>query len=1066
MAKEDIIKSIQRVDDENGNSKVVFPLTSADAVLYDIEKGITIADKLDGGVINDTVAKYNNVYSNNTLSGIGSLKLSMPDIAEDHDINMEIDLLGARLDESKNVNAINIPIDASGNITGANVVINEISPDGNSVFVAYQKPSGAYAHKMYKTNAGIVTEIPLALRSIVKPLRARFTRLSDYLIVYGINGANDTGYMELHKITATGATFVDVLSWTSNITQVFFDTTIYNNEQYLIRNSNAATPPLESYRIDDDGFSRFNSLSSSRSYLIKGDFRISPNGLKIAILHEDGSFIVCGGRTPSSNLFSFDSTTYGWGSSSNGGTRVGVWKNFEFNEDGSKLYGTYVVNGVATLRVCDTSSATGSYDPETATTIREVTTYDTSTNDAPVFEIGVKSYRYIPRATVYSSTYPTFDAVAVGPVTAPTSYTKAIGPVRRMMSSVASGLTSVRRANDGTTVTEQVYGVPSSGILWYSNDTSLGISVGFSDILIHPTNGYGYGIVVDAQDILIIPVYIGSTIPRIEMGSNPIQVPVGNTSINYNISADGTAIGYVDKNRVVHVARKVGEVYRWLPAEPLTYSRTDYPIAVMPTSNARYVIVVNLGTIRVYSYNETNGNFVLRSTSAIPTFANQAVNAWVTPKHEDGSIDPMSFIVVREENTTPTKKITISTITCGTTPTATNHSIGAISTSIYSVRGVACDETGNTVALLVNTNSAGTSNAICVLRNSGTIYNVGATVATTDPAIYIPANTIHPIAIYTIDADSSMVVYFGGTANDVNLHGIEITWGTTPTVTKRTFAEILDAIGPTTTGIVNAPLNRCLYIATSNGKLISFKYRNLTLLPNHTFNGVGAATNLMVNALGTMAIVANNTSLSATLVSMGYVKKDSVLNVSARRTSTGWTNVVITSDNPTLANNTFLALEGERPQLVISALNTVWDPVSMNIRTLSVHGPQATKYSYKVGYDVSLISDLDGLTSIATNTHTESNTIAERIHIHGYVILASSWARRAGDTSGYYISRIEMDDITSNSTVNVDFADLDNWMRANSYGILGLTVEHDGYAELYASKPPRHNLVANVDILK
>jgi hypothetical protein len=337
MAKEDIIKSIQRVKDEEGNNKVIFPYTSADAVFYDVDSGITVADKIDGGILNDTTAKYNNVYTSNSLTGVGSLKLSLPDIPEDHDITMELDIVGAKLDESKTINAMNIPVDKSGYISSATAFINELSPDGNYLFVAFQKSSNSvYGYKLYRTSGGIVTELTISLRGIVTPIRARFAKSSEYLVVYGTDGTGTTGYMELYKMTTSGATYIAARTVTSNVQQVFFDTISYNGSQFVIRNSDSmvGTPPFASLRIDDSGFAQYNSVSSSRSYVIRGDFRISPNGLKVAILSEDKSYLIVGGRPESSNLYSFDSTTLGWGSSANS-SRTGTWKNFEFNEDGT-----------------------------------------------------------------------------------------------------------------------------------------------------------------------------------------------------------------------------------------------------------------------------------------------------------------------------------------------------------------------------------------------------------------------------------------------------------------------------------------------------------------------------------------------------------------------------------------------------------------------------------------------------------------------------------------------------------------------------------------------------------
>jgi hypothetical protein len=1068
MAKEDIIKSIQRVDDENGNSKVIFPYTSADAVFYDVENGITVADKIDGGILNDTTAKYNDVYTNNSLNGVGSLKLSLPDIPEDHDITMELELIGAKLDETKTINVINTPVDKTGYISTGTAFINEMSPDGNYLFVAFQKASNnTYGYKLYRTNGGIVTDLYLNLRSIIIPIRARFAKSSEYLVVYGTDNAGTTGYMELYKMSSTGATYIATNTITTNVQQVFFDTISYNGSQFVVRNSDSmvGTPPFASLRINDSGFAQYGSVSSSRSYVIKGDMRISQNGLKVAILSEDKSFIIVGGRPETSNLYSFDSTSMGWGSSSNTG-RTGTWKNFEFNEDGSRLYGTYVVNGVPTLRVCDTSTVIGGYRADTASVNREITTYDTSTNDAPVFETGMKSFRRVPKAPIYNSTATSFDAITVGPVTAPASTNAAIGSVRRMMSSAESSLVSVKRSNDGTTVTEQVYGISTANITWYGDNTSLSIPTAFSDILIHPTNGYGYGIVSNAIDVMVVPVYIGSSTPRLEVSSSPVQVPVGNTTNPYAISVDGTAIAYIDPNRVVHVARKVGDVYRWLSATALVPNRTNYPIAVMPTSNAQHVVVVYVNTIAVYSYNESSGQYLLRSPSTFPTFSNQALRAWIYPVYSGNDTNPITFKVIREENTT-TRSITVTDIVCSATPSATNYSIASIPTSMYSIRGVACDEVGDRLAILGTTDSANATTAINIFRKDGNRY-VGVTaIRNIEPVVYTSSSMMHSLAMYNIDSGSDMIVYLAGQSTDVKLYGIMMTWsGNTVTTSQKTFDDIIDVIGPVTAGLVHAPLNDAIYVATTDGRLLTFKYRKSTVLLNHVFSGVGTATNLMVSSNGVTAIVGNNNSFNATLATMGFISKDSTMTVSASRTVDGWRNVVIRSDNPSLENSSFFAIEDVRPQFVIGYINTLWNPASITVRSITVHGPSATRYSFRSRFNASIITTYDGLTSITTDTHIETDSIAQRIYIHGYILRASGWARRPGDTSGHYIYRIESESITVDSTVNVDFSDLTSWMLANSYSILGLTVEHNGYVELFAAKKPTENLIANIDILK
>lgn len=1082
MAKENIIKAIQRTRDKDGNLVPVFPYTSADSVLYDVDKQITVADKIDGGIPNGNSVTYNNIFSETIDSGRGMLKIDLPNIQNNHTIDMDISLSSALYDNTVELTKYNVPLETSTlTTTPSKIYLSEMDPNGLYILTASSKTvSGntTYSTKLYQLSQATVTNARLNLNKITHVLRARFSKNSGYLIIFGTDNS-DNEYIEVHRVHTTGGasflyykensfTFTDSSGSPVLGKITYFDTCGANGVDYLIANDPTGTRAISCFTFDENNLIKVDTLYTNQSYMIENEIRVSPGSSKIAILSKDGTMIHCMGRNVDSMMFQFRTVgstmnNYAWGSSSNNGTRVGVWKDFVFNSNSTKLYGTYVVGSNNTLRVCDVSNAYGSFEPND-NNIREITTYNSDTS----FDIGANVYKPVPRASIYNSTSTTFDYVSVGNMSGIGYLDQYVGAVIRAKSSASSELKTISRSTTGTpsTITETAFVVPESSITWIDNDRTTDALVSLIDLHIHPTNGYGYAIIENVFDIAIVPMYIGDGAPQIRLTSNPLSNPIIGLGAEPDISYDGSAIAYVDNIDTLHVGVKSsGDRYTWRSILASDKGLNNRLLACRVIDAGAAVICIYQTSVVLFVYR--NGAYVETPIAGNTTSPFSSTNASVfigaTKRTITNGVVYYDIPILRVDYNSTGFPV-LRTMHFNYSGVATSIAFASFNTYEDGyVIGAAFSAAGDKFAIYVDdmTNSRYQISVYKTSPVSG-ISHVSAVTPTTSYR-ESRGTSYNNIALIDIGPSRTICVYCNH--GSTTFAGFEVLWDTNQLIVGSLQLGDLTTMGQYISGIQYISATRALFISTVNGGLYAYRFNDRTFTLVKLERAGFIARKLAVSETGDLAIVTREYNQSARLLKVAFGNMSGTLHVSATRTELGWDNVTITSDNPELAKSARIALENDDARIIIGENTIIWDSVLVNIDKFTIIGENARKYSYRLGYDVSVIESIDNLTNITSNTAvTVENSDTYRLHISGYVLKSSEWSPYT--VSGYHVYKIELPQITSTTTVNVDFADLDSWLLANSYGFLSLTVEHDGYAEIFAGDIPDEDIIVDIDIFK
>ena len=1059
MAKEEIIKSLQRTRNDDGDMKVIFPITSADAVYVDFDKKITVADKLSMNDISDDSVTYYNIYSNASLGGTGALKITLPDI-KDNTIDVELSVNSGKMSRTADVTKLTVPTIPSST-TPATQVINEMSDNGAFIFISLVR-SGTYINKLYRTAQGSVIELPFALKSITVPMRARFSRSGANLIVYGTDSLGDTT-IEVHRINSlygshTSTVYTNPVDFGNGISAniTYFDTASYNGEDYLITNNPATNTSFACFKIQDATITVDNTLYTRDTYIIENDFRISPNSSKIAILSKDTSVIHCMAhvglgqyrfRTAGDNM-----NQYAWGSSSNtNGVKVGKWRKISFNEDGTKLYGTYLVGNANTVRICELTNTYGEY----TSAVKEISL---KTNTKP-FDIGLTIYRPIPNNTIYNSSAP-IDIVGVGTFSQSTSIEPVSGIVRFTTSTLPTTTSTVSFSSSSGSVSELGYFLNENNITYSYAEHTLMSSEGFADIRIHPTNGYGYATYINSYDISIVPVYLGQKQPEIRLSTNPSITPIMNDILFADFSYDGNAVAYINSGATprVRVADKVDGRFIHRNTSIMYLGTTNKVMACKIINNGDFILCMYQTGFKFFKF--VNNAYVEQSiiyTGDI-NFLSTTGHAYMSPTQIDG--DRVTWASLRVEYTGTEVKLNVHKYlyepTSGLviTNTPVNETTSVHSNVIGASFNYNCDR------LAVITNDNGIMRLGTFSYSNGTYTRI--TFNTLEDGYYSP--TVKNNCALVDTSETTSIVLYANT-NGI-IRPIHVNWATASTVYGNSTALGIPTTAMYPCGIKYAYGPKRLIIGkNTSGEIYAYWYTNsrFELIEMYT-DSESYNSSIYVNDMGTILLATDSYPSRSRLIDLMPINISGHIKMTGRFTGDRWENVIVTSDNPSLESLVAFGVdESGKTVILIGDADTIWNPLNVDITKITITGPTAKKFSYKIGYGSELISD----TSLITNTENSTEIVTEteitkRLTIKSYNIEPSTWSENP--ISGYYVCKIYNSNITQNTTVNININDLTSWTYAHTFGIIGLSIEHDGYVEIFAANKPSTSIFADIDI--
>lgn len=1064
MPKEEVIKALQRTTDKEGNLVPVFPLTSADAVYYDVDKQITVKDKLDGGAITDKSASYNNIYNHYDMDGgIGAIKLNLPQI-DNNTVDIDLTVSNGVKSNSFNTSRIYIPKLPRTPVVGT-AVVREMSTDGTYIFLVIKR-NQTYIAKLYKTGNSTVTELPFALKTISAPIRARFTKSNNKIIVFG-NTSGGTGTFEVHNINATQGSYSSyVISnpLTYNDSTIgastFFDTVLMNNTDYLVVNDpNTDATSLKSFIINNTSLVSTTAISTRNTFRIAGDIRISPDSMKLAFLTSSANAMyVMTRNTTSTGVFTAASNTldiaYGWGGAYYG-ARVGTWSNISFTSDSSHIYGTYTVGYSTTFRSCDVRGTYGEYLSNN--TFKEITMHTENTR----FDIGLNVYRPIPKATAYGNTARTFDFLAVGSMSGSENIGRMIGPIVRCYTSgTPTQIALSYNSQSQNNIIESALAPMESELQWFDPDEDTPLSQWtFSDVLIHPTSGYAYAIFDIIRDVPMCSIYVGYNNPSYVTSANPSQIPIPSQIKFANISYDGNAIASVtgaSSSTLGVIAR--GSTNNNFVRRVIPYTRsisnavvgckvtnggncvvciTQSGIEVFRWLNAAYVKVTPLGSVPS-SFISTDAKVYMSNTVVDST----GKETWTMLRAEKIVEGNVQFTVIGFEYNGENCIVSPYTIT----QQVNTHK---------SVIGASFSPDGTRLAIICEDTDG---DKIYLFEKSGSAYGLKQNISTITNGYYktSPTTPKNNCALLSMTVSTSLLVYAGSSGG---LSSYVIDWASN-TATYRSI-DILPSLF--STGMGYAYVTNRLLIASANNSIIytlSFDGNNLSLIEAHEESGV-YNSDLFINDDGTVALAPEAYGVYARMLHILPTPMSGKIKAIGTYTGDRWLNVSISTNNPDLHDTVKFAIDDGNPILLIGDTVTVWKPLSINIDKITISGETANRYSHRIGYSSVLIRDLSSITNITGNgVLYDDKLYTQRFKVKGYNIPYSSWV--ADPVGTLYRCRIPHEMITATSTVNISASDIESYRIMEYMGVLPLTVENSGYVEIYATFIL--NLQFNVDI--
>ena len=1079
MAKETIIKALQRTKDENGVLHPVFPVTSVDAVYWDIENQQTLEDKLIGGVINNGSVVYNNIYSksaNNEQTGI--LKLELPIGKDNVDITAELDVSAMLTREHREVTTFVSDGLYTDNRYKRPTII-EPSPDGEFLFIAaeYTGDNSPAPPRLYKNGLGAGINIPIDIGNIYRIKRVRFSKTSSTLFVLGTTAAspNTSPIMMVYSVSRINNTATELFRTTytnEDPDKIFFDTMMINDSEYFVRskkNGVVGTGAFLGYTYNASGFTSTDLIGSPITSDVPGEIRISPDSMFMSVLSADASQLIVlrnnNGRfhskDPNRSTFDYSSSYGGTGS---GAWTKGRWSNVNFDSTSRKIYGiyTYRPNTIEyrTMRMCQ---ITGDYGEKSSNDKEIIFTSTEST-----FPIGeAYAIRPVPYAPSFNNTNASngFDCVYIG--TGGVSGTYGVYPplvrMKGMTISVDTGAsTSYGSGADAITDTTPVMRSGSYSIAWPT--ASARNMTNIVDMCIHNTSGYGLAVVNTFSECPIIPIALTSTNPVPIYTINPTYTSIEWDSGVTAISHDGSAIAHVDVggyNIYVSIRNSSG-IYGNRVINNNVPNNTIRGLTVI--KGGEIVVAYNdnaENAFTIYRYNGTSYvDITPTSTVTVPQLKsgtiessdvtiNNGIYTWTTviaATSEFGSSAPVTSFTAVEFRYNGTE------VTVSGKGQLTDQNI----TKLY---GMALSADGNKLAVLGKVAGVSTYIYGIELSSDSMTTRIREDITSLDAKI---TNNAH---IALNDSGSLLALSISGSLMDVR----RLKWSGPELSNKVTKVNVTYPTTNAANNIFYAPRAKRFFAYTFSNGIYIYEDNELTLTLVDRID-----VSYIRSTSHTASVASDGTVLTAyreyrdytSIINVATTKTSGRVVVSGKLTSDGWRNVDVQSSIPNLRANTRLAYDAAKNKAVIliGSTSNVWYPLYLNIDRIIISGVGARRESYKTGYDATIIQSTSSLihTTVASE-YALTDEYIKRTRMKSYNIARSAWSDERAST-GFYVYRIYNDNITIDSNVNVEINDLDSMSVANTAGVLGLAVEFMGYVEIYAPTRPTGNIIANVDI--
>lgn len=1064
--KENIIKAVNRVRDKDGNLVPMFTATSSDMVYYDINNEITIKDIIDGGRVNDSVYTYNNIFEyTDPDGGVGILTVGLPAI-KDNTVEIDMYVNGAAYDNSYEETKLNIPRMTTLDTISGIANIKEMSPNGAFIFMTIKrKTTMTYTAKLYVTEPAGAKEVPFTFKTIVTPIRARFTKDSSNIIILG-EGADGAKVVEIHNLSASlgsvasSAFSADQRSMDgSPMTITFFDTILHNGINYIITNTSEAAA-FSCFRVSASELKIASVLSTPNVYQIRNEIRTSNDSSRVAILSFDRSLIHCMSGNIATGQYRFMSTgddmnLYAWGCAKNA-SRLGVWTHFDFNHEGTRLYGTYEIGYDPTLRVCDVTSTYGHYDPNKSAP-QEIT-INPSSNP---FHIGTKVYRAIPNSQVYGSSA-TNTIAYIGAGTQSASLNRIVSGITRCEASAQAQLATVTHKTSETSVSETVYVVDEQYLSHSFADLGLSLPIGYSDILIHPSSGYAYAIPDNIMDTAIVPFYLSTGTPTSALSTNPTHIPIYARNKFTDISYDGTAIAYIDSPTSqprIAMYESGRYIHRNIPAYQYT---PNTAIGCRVIGNGSAVMYVYPNGMKAYKYS----NYVFTETPisgiSSQTFTSTDPVVALSPvtRINDSHYWTLCKFDKMSSNIVPTIYSFVYTEANGFV--AANVSIEDGQYTHTTLRGYAFDYEDKHM-VIVYTDSDNITRAHFYTKSGNTYKFSHATQLTIGFRSYGVGTNAYCCSLISENTNESMFVYLG---TNFKITAIRVNWASNTSTSVD--SSYIDGTSYTSlSGMKYCIPENKLYIATST-RIHVLEYFQGTLKPLHIHDALESTKlfdRFTISDVGAVSVIERNGTYMSLVARLKHTRLTGDVHMTGKYTDNGWTNVEITATDAGLKDSVAFAVMGDREVIAIGSSRLAWNPAHVKIKRITIMGETAGKYSYRIGYSASLIASLGALTHItkSTNIVDESSNV-KRITIRGISIPPTDWRYDAG--SGFYYCRIYDVNIDPTALVNVNINNLESWAFANAAGVISLSTEHEGYVEMYSGNIPVGNINVDIDIFK
>jgi hypothetical protein len=1081
MSDELIIKSVQRTRDKDKNLRTIFPITSADAVYYDLKNKITVKDMLDGGRISENTVVYNNIFEGTAGPDRGILKIGLPEI-KNNTIEVDLNIGPGLISSTKDSTTLNVDTIPNTNTASGIMNIYEISSDGSYIYLSLTR-SNRYENYIYMiTGPEARLMKDFKLKTITKPIRGRFSKGGNILVVYGTD-ASDSYVFEIITFTAnmvsnhitvnTPLTYSDG----STFTPTYFDTLTIGGYNYIITNNMSGKVAFEAFKISNTGMTYSSDIQTPDVYTIENDFRVCKNMTKIAILSNDNRHIHCMRYAPRISLdgssyseYRFRTTVnmnlYGWGASANA-TTTGVWKSFSISDNGNSLYGRYDVGTSVTFRACDIATGYGEHAGYNIAGNRE---YVISTPDG--FTRLGEAFKAIPNVSAYGETI-RFDAICCGNM--PIYGDDKLSITRIRTNSSTTTLTDMTMANG---VVESVYNLPDSELDIRHTPRADEISSYYKDIVIHPTNGYAYAVLGVIDELPIVPVYIGIDKPSIRLSSSPASIPITNNIGLCEISHDGSAIICTNRwSSDVSIYIKTDDRYVSRDISYLNITEPKNIIGCAITRNGNSFTIINNTTISAYVWNGEsydndfniymNGNIPIlpivgHSYTSPYTIYNNGVEAWMMVFGEQVAEDDVLLTAMIFSYNPNTNKVSISNISVDT-GTDKHTKIHNISFNNNFNRMAVFLDDGDSHRIYYYDyqtldNGRGGYKLIRILDipSGATNYYPGSSLILSD----FKANNMAMV----LSGIDDLIIYAGEDGKlKVRREGLIVSEDVLPESIGLPSYSIFPA------GIVYSYNTRRLIIFSFDEKTISiYEFNNgvFTLIEEVISMGYIRPINIFTDDMGSTAIAIDDNILIGNVLRINPLNAMGNVKLTGRYSDDdGWTNVKIISNNPILEEATKFAVDEDGNEMImIGNIDSIWSPAYAHISKIYINGENALKYSYRVGYSADIIYDTDGITNITGNTEFRTDyDVVKCIRVKAYTIYPEKWVLIP--EQGYYKYEIHDPHITQNSTVNIDMHDMTSLTIASTMNIINTSIEHDGYVEIFASNKPTQSFMVDYDIL-